>query len=150
MYYLLLFWDVLVSSIYRLLGKKISKKLISYALVGFTGIGLQFLIIYILTEISNFKFEIILPIGVFVAACSNFSFNNILTFRSNKLEGKKFIFGLIKFLFLSSLPIIANVVACLLFYSAFSKNTFWAQLIGIFVNFIWNYLASSRLVWGKN
>ena len=77
--------------------------------MGSLGVIIQFMIIYFLLGFTSFDFENILPIGVIIAASSNFTINNMLTFRSNKLKGKKFYFGLMKFLLVSSLPMIANV-----------------------------------------
>ena len=67
----------------------------------------------------------------------------------NKLRNKALFIGLLKFLLVSSLPIIANVGVTNLFYSKFSTNTFFSQLLGIFVVFIWNYAASSKVVWNN-
>ena len=71
----------------------------------------------------------------------------MLTFRSYKLKKFKLVKGLIKFLCVSSLPILANVGLATTYYNNISKSTFWAQIAGIFVVFIWNYAASSRFVW---
>ena len=83
--------------------------------------------------LTGFDFENVLPIGVIAAATSNFTINNILTFRSNKLLGKKFYLGLIKFLLVSSLPIIANIGITTLFYNQLSINTFFFSTVGIIV-----------------
>ena len=55
----------------------------------------------------------------------------------------------LKFLLVSSLPIIANIGLTNLFYSQLSVNTFISQIIGILVVFIWNYAASSKVVWNN-
>ena len=56
---------------------------------------------------------------------------------------------LIKFLLISSLPVIANVGLASSFYFFISSNTFFSQIAGIFVVFIWNYAASSKFVWNN-
>ena len=99
--------------------------------------------------VLNLAFEQVLPVGVIVAASSNFIINNLLTFRINRLAGKSFFFGLLKFLLVSSLPIIANIGITNLFYSQLSVNTFISQIGGILVVFIWNYAASSKVVWNN-
>ena len=142
-------WDFFISLIHNLFGRLIPRRAFSFALVGLIGVVVQMTIIYILLGITNYQFEKVLPIGVIIAASSNYTINNILTFRSNKLSGKYFYFGLFKFLLVASLPIIANIGVANLFYSQLSKNTFVAQLAGIFVVFIWNYAASSRVVWNN-
>ena len=142
-------WDFFISLIHNLFGRLIPRRAFSFALVGLIGVFVQMTIIYLLMGITNYQFEKVLPIGVIIAASSNYIINNILTFRSNKLSGKYFYFGLFKFLLVASLPIIANIGVANLFYSQLSKNTFVAQLAGIFVVFIWNYAASSRVVWNN-
>tara|TARA_Y100000991_G_scaffold144045_1_gene108785 strand:- start:332 stop:1441 length:1110 start_codon:yes stop_codon:yes gene_type:complete len=142
-------WDFLISLLHTFCGRIVPRRAVSFALVGSTGVFIQLSTIYFLLALTNFDFETVLPVGVIIAASSNFIINNILTFRSNKLLGKNFYTGLLKFLLVSSLPIIANVGVTNLFYSKFSTNTFFSQLVGIFVVFIWNYAASSKVVWNN-
>ena len=142
-------WDFFISLIHSFLRRIIPRRAVSFALVGSIGVLIQLLTIYFLMAVSNLAFEQVLPLGVIVAASSNFSINNMLTFRTNKLIGKSFCFGLIKFLLVSSLPIIANIGITTLFYSQLSVNTFVSQIVGILVVFIWNYAASSKVVWNN-
>ena len=142
-------WDFLISLIHNFFGRIIPRRAFSFALVGLIGVFVQMFVIYFLLGVTDFDFEKILPIGVILAATSNYIINNILTFRSNKLSGKNFYFGLFKFLLVASLPIIANIGVANLFYNQLSSNTFFAQIAGIFVVFIWNYAASSRVVWNN-
>ncbi len=93
------------------------------------------------------NFQSALPIAVVLSASSNFFINNWLTFRSKRLKNKQLIFGLLKFLIVSSLPIVANVGLATSFYNYISPNTFISQLTGIIIVFIWNYAASSKFVW---
>ena len=142
-------WDFLISLIHNFFGRIIPRRAFSFALVGLIGVFIQMFVIYFLLAVTDFDFEKILPIGVILAATSNYIINNILTFRSNKLSGKNFYFGLFKFLLVASLPIIANIGVANLFYNQLSSNTFFAQIAGILVVFIWNYAASSRVVWNN-
>ena len=142
-------WDFLISLIHNFFGRIIPRRAFSFALVGLIGVFVQMFVIYFLLAVTDFDFEKILPIGVILAATSNYIINNILTFRSNKLSGKNFYFGLFKFLLVASLPIIANIGVANLFYNQLSSNTFFAQIAGILVVFIWNYAASSRVVWNN-
>ena len=142
-------WDFFISLIHNFSGRLLPRRAVSFALVGSSGVLVQFLVIYTLLWNTQFNFEAILPIGVIVAATSNYIINNLLTFRSRKLKGKRFYFGLLKFLLVSSLPIIANIGVTNLFYNQFSSNTLISQLAGIIVVFIWNYAASSKVVWNN-
>ena len=142
-------WDFFISLIHSFIRRIIPRRAVSFALVGSIGVFVQLFTIYFLMAVSSLAFEQLLPLGVIVAASTNFIINNLLTFRTNKLIGKNFFFGLIKFLLVSSLPIIANVGITSLFYSQLSVNTFISQIMGILVVFIWNYAASSKVVWNN-
>ena len=140
-------WDFLVSLIHSLSKRLIPRKAISFAFVGITGVLVQFIISYSFMWLLGFSFQNVLPIAVISAATSNYLVNNWLTFRVNRLRNKALFVGLLKFLLVSSLPIIANVGLASSFYKLISPNTFFSQLAGIIVVFIWNYAASSKLVW---
>ena len=142
-------WDFLISLIHTFSRRIFPRRAVSFGLVGSTGVAIQLLTIYFLLAVTNYDFEQILPVGVIIAASSNFIINNMLTFKHNKLTGNKFYFGLLKFLLVSSFPIIANVGVTNLFYSQFSINSFFSQIAGIIVVFIWNYAASSKVVWNN-
>ena len=140
-------WDFLVSLIHSLSKRLIPRKAISFAFVGITGLLVQLLISYSFMWFLGFNFQNVLPMAVVSAATSNYLINNWLTFRVNRLRNKALFVGLLKFLLVSSLPIIANVGLASSFYKLISPNTFFSQLAGIIVVFIWNYAASSKLVW---
>ena len=142
-------WDFFISLTHSFIRRIIPRRAVSFALVGSIGVLVQLFATYFLMGVLNLAFEQVLPVGVIVAASSNFIINNLLTFRINRLVGKRFFFGLLKFLLVSSLPIIANIGVTNLFYSQLSVNTFISQIGGILVVFIWNYAASSKVVWNN-
>lgn len=140
-------WDFYVSLIHSFFKRIIPRKAISFAFVGFTGVIVQLLVSYSLMWFINISFEKVLPIAVIFSASSNYLVNNWLTFRFNRLKNKALLIGLIKFLIVSSLPIVANVGLATSFYNYISPNTLLSQFAGIILVFIWNYAASSRFVW---
>ena len=140
-------WDFLISLIHSFLGRIIPRRAISFAAVGAIGIIVQLSITYLFLWSTSLNFEIVLPIAVVTSASSNYFINNLLTFRANRLKYKLLLEGYLKFLLISSLPIIANVGLTNIFYKSFSSNTFASQLAAIFIVFIWNYAASSKVVW---
>ena len=142
-------WDFNISLIHSLLRRVIPRRAISFGLVGLTGVFVQLFVLYFAIWITKFSFITILPFAVISAACSNFLINNSLTFRNRRLYGISLWFGLIKFLLVSSLPVIANIGLASSFYFFISSNTFLSQIAGILVVFIWNYAASSKLVWNN-
>ena len=142
-------WEFIVSLVHTFLGRIIPRRAISFGFVGSIGVLVQLIITYSCIWFFNMEFEKALPFAVILAASSNFIINNMLTFRISRLKNKALIFGLLKFLMVSSLPIIANVGLATSFYNNISSNTLFSQLAGIVLVFIWNYMASSKFVWNS-
>ena len=142
-------WDFLVSLVHTFFQRVIPRKAISFAFVGATGVVVQFSVVYFLTWFIDIGFEKALPFAVTLAASSNYLINNSLTFRTNRLRNRGLIIGLFKFLLVSSLPIVANIGLATSFFNYISPNIIFSQLAGIIVVYIWNYAASSRLVWNN-
>jgi len=141
-------WDLGVSILHTLLLRSVPRRAISFALVGATGVVVQ-LVINQLLMAAGLTFERALPPAVVTAATSNYLINNALTFRFQRQRGVALLRGLCKFLVVASLPVLANVGVASAFYSLVSADTFWAQLAGIVVVFVWNYAASSKFVWNS-
>ena len=141
------FWDFLISLLHSLSLRLLPRRAISFGLVGATGIAVQLLATEILTRVAGLDFVSALPFSVIIAATSNYLINNSLTFRSKRLKGWTLLKGLVKFLLVASLPVLANVGLASSFYTVLDLNTFWSQIAGILVVFIWNYVASSKFVW---
>lgn len=144
---LAIFWDFLISLLHSLCLRLLPRRAISFGLVGGSGVVVQLAITQLLMTGAHLGFEQALPFAVVGAASSNYLINNALTFRFQRLNGLPLLRGLLKFLLVASLPALANVGLASAFYSSVAHNTFWAQLAGILVVFVWNYAASSRFVW---
>ncbi len=142
-------WDFLVSLVHTFFQRVIPRKAISFAFVGASGVVVQFCVVYFLIFFVGMVFEKALPIAITIAASSNYLINNLLTFRANRLRNRALIWGLFKFLLVSSLPILANIGLATSFFNYISPNIVISQLAGIIVVYIWNYAASSRLVWNN-
>ncbi len=140
-------WDFVISLIHTFSFRLIPRRAISFGLVGATGMIVQLSATQILMIILNFSFQTALPLSVIVAASSNYLINNALTFRAQRLKGKHLLKGLLKFLLVASLPVLANVGLATSFYRLVAQDPLLAQLSGIIVVFVWNYAASSRFVW---
>lgn len=144
---LAIFWDFLISILHSLSLRLLPRRAISFGLVGASGVVVQLLVTQLLMALIGLGFEQALPFAVVSAASSNYLINNALTFRFQRLEGMALLRGLLKFLLVASLPVLANVGLASAYYSFVAQDTFWAQLAGILVVFVWNYAASSRFVW---
>ena len=143
-------WDFLISIIHNLTLRLLPRRAISFGLVGISGVFVQLFITSFLVEIFLIDFYNALPFAVICAATSNFLINNQVTFRSDRLKNLSLLTGLLKFLLVASLPVIANVGITTAFYKYISADTFIAQIAGIAIVYAWNYLASSSFVWKKS
>jgi dolichol-phosphate mannosyltransferase len=141
-------WDLGVSILHTLLWRSVPRRAISFALVGASGVVVQLAASHLLMGMGM-GFGQALPPAVLAAASSNYLINNSLTFRFQRQRGLALLRGLLKFLVVASLPVLANVGVASAFYSLVAHDTFWAQLAGIVVVFVWNYAASSRFVWNS-
>ena len=144
---LAIFWDFLISILHTYSLRLLPRRAISFALVGASGVVVQLVVCQSLMAWAAMGFSHALPFAVVVSASSNYLINNALTFRFQRLQGAALLRGLFKFLLVSSLPVLANVGLASAFYDFVSQDAIWAQLAGILVVFVWNYAASSRLVW---
>jgi len=141
-------WDLGVSILHTLIWRSVPRRAISFALVGASGVLVQLGVSQLLM-ILGLPFGQALPPAVLAAATSNYLINNSLTFRFQRQRGLALLRGLLKFLLVASLPVLANVGVASAFYSLVARDTLWAQLAGIVVVFVWNYAASSRFVWNS-
>ena len=147
---LAIIWDFLISIIHNFTLRIIPRRAVSFGLVGLSGVFVQLGMTSFLTNVFLMGFYDALPIAVVFAATSNFLINNQVTFRSNRLKNFALLIGLLKFLIVSSLPVIANIGITTAFYNYISADTVIAQIAGIGIVYAWNYLASSSFVWNKS
>jgi len=74
--------------------------------------------------------------------------NNVLTYRDQKLSGREFWLGLFKFILACGVGAAANVGVASFIYKGYGYWLF-SGLAGILVGLVWNYLATSLIVWPK-
>ena len=141
-------WDWLVSLLHTVTGRIMPRRAISFALVGLAGMTIHAAIFFILRT-TGWSFLSSQIVAVVVAASSNYLVNNILTFRARRLRGIALLIGLVKFLMVCSLGLIANIGVSTAIYTNMREESLGivAVFAGIVVDFIWKYAASSRLVW---
>lgn len=86
-------------------------------------------------------------IAITTAMVSNFTLNNLITFRDLRLSGMAWWRGMLGFaLACSSGALISEILATVL--SQFRLHWMLAGLIGALASALWNYWSSSRAAWG--
>ncbi|MFM9088845.1 MAG: glycosyltransferase family 2 protein [Cyanobium sp.] len=140
-------WDLGISILHTLLFRSVPRRAISFALVGATGVGIHLLIYSLTRQFLHFNFEFAQTSAVLGAASSNFLINNILTFRFQQLAGFRLLIGLVRFLLVTSMGMVANVGVSSALYHQHTQQALLAMFAGIAVDFVWKYAASSKFVW---
>jgi dolichol-phosphate mannosyltransferase len=140
-------WDLGISILHTLLLRSVPRRAISFALVGATGIATHLVIYFLSRHFLGATFELAQTFAVIVAASTNFLINNVLTFRTQQLKGLKLLLGLMRFLLVTSMGMVANVGVSSALYHQTSDQPLLAMFAGIAVDFVWKYAASSKFVW---
>lgn len=131
----------------RSLGSYIPRQFVMFSIVGATGVGVHFTVLKMML-VMGATFSIAQALAAFIAMTTNFLLNNAVTFRNRSLQGHELFLGLLSFYAVCSVGLIGNVgVATLLFDES---NTWWLSgLAGVLVSAVWNYAASSILIWRR-
>lgn len=140
-------WDLGISILHTLLLRSVPRRAISFALVGATGVATHLMIYFLTRQLLGATFEWAQIFAVVGAATTNFLINNILTFRSQQLKGLYLLLGLLRFLLVTSMGMVANVGVSSALYHRSTGQPLLAMFAGIAVDFVWKYAASSRFVW---
>jgi dolichol-phosphate mannosyltransferase len=141
-------WDYFLLLVDKTIGQYIPTKLISFACIGAMGVGIQLLVLGFVLKILEQPFTWAQATAVVLAMVFNFNLNNILTYRDQKLVGFKFWTGLLKFMLACSVGALANVGVASLIYKDYG---YWiaSGVAGVLVGVVWNYVATSLIVWPK-
>jgi dolichol-phosphate mannosyltransferase len=139
-------WEFLLLVLDKLVGRWVPVRFLSFAVVGATGIGVHLSVLTVLFRFAGFGFAVSQAASTLVAMATNFTLNNILTYRDARLRGIGWLRGLLVFILACSVGAVANVgVASYLF----GEQTGWilASLAGIAVGTVWNFSVSSFYAW---
>ena len=80
----------------------------------------------------------------------NFFLNNALTYRDTRLRGARELFdGWLSFCVVCGVGAIANVGIAVFLHDAQRGEWAIAALAGVLIGAVWNYVLSSRFVWGR-
>ena len=146
---LYVFWLLLCDMISKLSGGLVPPRLVSFAGVGLIGSIIHFSFLYA-SLASGTTFWAAQTIATIMAMIFNFTFNNILTYSADRLRRGAFFKGLLLYSVIASFGIVANVSTAQLTYEHFKAHTFVAASMGIFIDVVWRFVVSNRLIWGRS
>ena len=142
--------EYLIALYDRLFGKVVPVRFAMFGAIGAVGAGVHFLILLPLYTGLLWTFrasEIAATIG---AMTFNFFLNNLLTYRDARLRGARALFGgWVSFCLVCSVGAIANVGVAIFLFNENYGGWAWPALAGIAIGAVWNYVLSSRFVWGR-
>jgi dolichol-phosphate mannosyltransferase len=129
----------------KALHRTVPLRFISFALVGAFGVLINILVLE-LARHAGIAFAGAQTLGTIVAMVANFQLNNQLTYRAQRLKGRRVWTGLLLFLGVCGLGAIANIGIARSLYAA-NGHDLLAGAAGAAIGVVWNYAVSATLVW---
>ena len=124
----------------------VSTRFLMYCLVGFTGIGAHLTLLSALIATAALSFGAAQALATVGAITWNFVFNNLFTYRDQRLTGWRFFTGLIRFQVICAIGAISNVGIATWIYDY--DSVWWiAGLGGALIGTVWNFVVSATFVW---
>ena len=123
----------------------VSPRFLLFCLVGLTGLVVHLGILLALQP-AGIGFGAAQALATVGAIAWNFVFNNLFTYRDQRLTGWRFLTGLFRFQVICAIGAISNVGIATWIYSNDSK--WWiAGLCGALIGTVWNFVVSAAFVW---
>lgn len=121
------------------------EKMVKFGMVGGSGIFVNMGILYALYEFMTIPLYVASPIAIEASVISNFFLNDSWTFRKNVKQS--FFDRIFTFHYISFIGMLINILMLLLLTDALSIYYITANIIGIFLAFVWNFFANRSLTW---
>jgi dolichol-phosphate mannosyltransferase len=138
--------DFLTLLLQKRVGRFIPSRFIYFSLVGGTGVVVHLAVLSIAYQMFALPFWAGQSLATIAAMVGNFTLNNLITYRDQRLSGIAWWRGLLLFSLACSVGAIANVgVASYIFVGGIG----WlpSALAGIVVGTVWNYATTAFYVW---
>jgi dolichol-phosphate mannosyltransferase len=130
------------------IGRIVPVSLLLFLCVGALGVVVHLAILGGLLNGLGVGFAVSQALAVVCAMTFNFSLNNTFTYSDRRLRGAQFVKGLAGFAAVCSVGAAANVGVGSYIYAS-EPNWWLAGIAGSLIGAVWNYVASSALVWRK-
>jgi dolichol-phosphate mannosyltransferase len=126
------------------------KRVFKFGIVGISGIVINLGILFGLVEFFTMNKDLASPIAIEISILSNFILNDLWTFGSiedQKVSGRWH--RLVAFNIVSVGGAVINYGIFLMLTTWFAVYYLAAQLIGIVIAFVWNFLVNRRVTWKR-
>jgi dolichol-phosphate mannosyltransferase len=139
-------WEYLTLLLDKLAGHLIPVRFLLFAMIGGFGIVTHLGTLWLAVSAVGAGFAAAQGIATIIAMTGNFLLNNLLTYRDRRLRGIALITGLLSFYLVCGIGAVANVGIASRLFAA--DHSWWlAGLGGAAIGAVWNYAASSVLIW---
>ena len=142
----LVVWEYLMLLLDKRVGRWVPVRFVLFAAIGGSGVIVHLAVLRL--ALVDLTFPLAQAVGTACAMTTNFLFNNMLTYRDQRLHGLKLINGLLSFYAICSIGAVANVGIATAFFG--EHYSWWISgLAGSAVGVVWNYAASSVFTWRR-
>jgi dolichol-phosphate mannosyltransferase len=143
---MLIMLDFLGLILAKLTRDTVSVRFVLFSLIGAIGLLVHLAAMYVAIGAFGLSFTYAQIVAAIIAMINNFFLNNQLTFRDQRLAGVEIVRGLVVFIVICSIGVIANVGVA---FSLYGLQPVWwlAGIAGAAMGVIWNYAMSSQFVW---
>ena len=131
----------------KMFGRFIPARLILFGVIGVLGLLVHMTVLAVALY-GGLAFTASQTIAVLTSMTSNFTLNNLITYRDRRLRGWRWVRGLMSFYIVCSVGAVANVGIATFAYA--EKPVWWlAGLAGALVGAVWNYALSAFFTWKR-
>jgi dolichol-phosphate mannosyltransferase len=143
----LVVWEYLMLLLDKMVGRVLPIRFVLFATVGASGVVVH--LATLRTGLALTSFPVSQAIATVVAMTTNFTLNNLLTYRDKRLKGRRFVTGLLSFYAVCGVGAVANVGIA---SAAFQQHYAWwvSGLAGAMVSVVWNYTVSAIFTWRQH
>jgi dolichol-phosphate mannosyltransferase len=129
----------------KLFGQFIPPRFVLFGVIGVFGLFVH-LIALAIALYGGLAFAVSQTIATLTAMTFNFTLNNLITYRDQRLRGWELARGLLSFYVICSVGAVANIGIATFIYA---KEPVWwlAGLAGALVGSVWNYALSNLFTW---
>ena len=131
----------------KMFGRFIPARLLLFGVIGALGLLVHMTVLAVALY-GGLVFTPSQTIAVLTSMTSNFTLNNLITYRDRRLRGWDWVLGLLSFYIVCSVGAVANVGIATFAYA--EKPVWWlAGLAGALVGAVWNYALTAFLTWKR-
>ena len=125
------------------------KRFLKFCVVGVSGVLVNEGLLWLLTDGFGLFYLYSAIVSIEASIISNFTLNNIWTFRDRRLASDNIFIRLLKYNLTCLIGVGLNIFVLWLLTEILGMHYLISNIFGIVVAFIWNYTASVKWIWKK-